>query len=137
MLILVIKSFTTPTDPVAPLKFTIYNPHFLVFYTLVSGAAVARSYSYFVVTPDKGWLISPTTEKAFAAIDMLLCVIIWIVSATSPGELDHRELSDIDNGEDGILVLHDGRVVRNVSWVWMHNSIEAYTHTNVGSDLKP
>lgn len=115
MLILVIKSFTTPADPVSPSKFTLYNPHFLVFYTLASTSAIVRAFSYFVTNSDDDWIISATTEKSFAVVDLAICITVWLICATTPGELDQGELLDIDDAEDGILVLHDGRVVRSVS----------------------
>lgn len=34
---------------------------------------------------------------------------------TSPSELDRGELVDFEDDDDGVLVLFDGRVVRNVS----------------------
>ncbi|KAJ8657898.1 hypothetical protein O0I10_006426 [Lichtheimia ornata] len=113
MLILVIKSFTTPADPVSPSKFTLYNPHFLVFYTLASTSAIVRAFSYFVTNSDDDWIISATTEKSFAVVDLAICITVWLICATTPGELDQGELLDIDDAEDGILVLHDGRVVRS------------------------
>lgn len=114
MLILVIKSFTTPADPVSPSKFTLYNPHFLIFYTLASSSAIVRAFSYFITGSDANWATSSTIEKTFAAIDLMICITIWLVSVTTPGELDQGELLDIDGDDGGILVLHDGRVVRSV-----------------------
>ncbi|ORZ00940.1 ABC transporter type 1, transmembrane domain-containing protein [Syncephalastrum racemosum] len=113
MLILVIKSFTTPADPVSPSKFTLYNPHFLIFYTLASSSAIVRAFSYFITGSDANWATSSTIEKSFAAIDLVICITIWLVSVTTPGELDQGELLDIDGDDGGILVLHDGRVVRS------------------------
>lgn len=64
---------------------------------------------------DSKWFISSAIEKTFAGIDLGLCFILWIVIITSPSELDQGELIDFEDDEDGVLVLHDGRVVRNVS----------------------
>ncbi|KAG2215849.1 hypothetical protein INT45_004424, partial [Circinella minor] len=113
MLILVIKSFTTPADPVSPARFTLYNPHYLVFYTLASVSAIVRCFSYFITNIHDNWIISSTTEKSFAAVDLIICLSVWILCATTPGELDQGELLDIDDADEGILVLHDGRVVRS------------------------
>ncbi|KAI9321346.1 ABC transporter type 1, transmembrane domain-containing protein [Dichotomocladium elegans] len=113
MLILVLKSFSTPADPVSPMKFTLYNPHFLTFYTLACISANVRCFSYFFTDSDDNWVISAATEKSFAVVDLVICVVVWFVCATTPGELDQGELLDIDDAEDGILVLHDGRVVRS------------------------
>ncbi|KAI9244357.1 ABC transporter type 1, transmembrane domain-containing protein [Phascolomyces articulosus] len=113
MLILVIKSFTTPADPVSPAKFTLYNPHYLIFYTLASLSAIVRTFSYFITNLDDNWIISSTTEKSFAIVDLVICLAVWMLCATTPGELDQGELLDIDDADEGILVLHDGRVVRS------------------------
>ena len=115
MLTLVIKSFTTPADPVSPARFTLYNPHYLVFYTLASVSAIVRCFSYFITNIHDNWIISSTTERSFAAVDLIICLAVWILCATTPGELDQGELLDIDDADEGILVLHDGRVVRSVS----------------------
>lgn len=64
---------------------------------------------------DNNWSISPTIEKSFALIDLSLCFVLWYVISTSPTELDQGELADFEDDDDGVLVLHDGRVVRNVS----------------------
>lgn len=114
MLILLIKSFTTPTDPVAPSRFTLYNPHFLMFYMLSCISASVRCFSYFFTASE--WVTSPATEKSFAVIDLLISIIIFFISATTPNELNQGELLDIDDPDEGIMVLHDGRVVRNVSY---------------------
>ncbi|KAI8379618.1 uncharacterized protein BYT42DRAFT_333425 [Radiomyces spectabilis] len=139
VLVLVIKSFTTPADPVILSKLTVYNPHFLVFYSLALLSAVARIFSYFVIGSQTEWLTSSTIEKSFAIIDLVICIILWFVSATTPTELDPRELMDFEDDDSGVLVLHDGRTVRNgrilsmeatasplstVTFSWMNDLLE-------------
>lgn len=74
-----------------------------------------RLFDYYF-TVDNNWFISSAIEKSFACIDLALCFILWIVIITSPSELDQGELVDFDDDDDGVLVLHDGRVVRNVTY---------------------
>ncbi|CAO3621386.1 unnamed protein product [Mucor hiemalis] len=112
VLILVIKSFTTPANPVDPSKFTRYSHHFLVFYSIILISAIIRFFDYFF-TNEKNWFISSAIEKSFACIDLGLCFILWSVVVTSPSELDRGELVDFEDDDDGVLVLFDGRVVRN------------------------
>ncbi|KAI7874792.1 uncharacterized protein EV154DRAFT_430271 [Mucor mucedo] len=107
VLILVIKSFTTPTNPIDPSKFTRYSHHFLVFYTITFISALIRCFDYYFTNQ------SLAIDKSFASIDLILCFILWIVIITSPSELDQGELVDFEDDDDGVLVLHDGRVVRN------------------------
>lgn len=108
MLVLVIKSFTTPTNPIDPSKFTRYSHHFLVFYTITFISALIRCFDYYFTNQ------SLAIDKSFATIDLILCFILWIVIITSPSELDQGELVDFEDDDDGVLVLNDGRVVRNV-----------------------
>lgn len=100
-------------NPIDPSKFTRYTYHFLIFYSLVFLSAIIRVVDYFFT--DNNWSISPTIEKSFALIDLSLCFVLWYVISTSPTELDQGELADFEDDDDGVLVLHDGRVVRNVS----------------------
>ncbi|KAI8978492.1 ABC transporter type 1, transmembrane domain-containing protein [Pilobolus umbonatus] len=111
ILILVIKSFTTPADPLDPSKFTRYSYHFLIFYSVTLISAIVRVFDYFFTLNN--WFISSTLEKSFASIDLCLCFGLWFVTITSPSELDQGELVDFEEDDDGVLVLHDGRVVRN------------------------
>jgi hypothetical protein len=74
---------------------------------------MVRAFDYFLT--DNQWLISSAIEKSFALIDLVLTFILWFVTATCPSELDQGELLDFDDEDDGVLVLHDGNVVRNVS----------------------
>ncbi|KAI8647165.1 ABC transporter type 1, transmembrane domain-containing protein [Parasitella parasitica] len=111
VLALVIKSFTTPANPVDPSKFTRYSHHFLLFYALFFVSALIRVFDYFFT--DNNWFISSGIEKSFSLIDLCLCFILWFVVVTSPTELDQGELVDFDDDDHGVLVLHDGRVVRN------------------------
>ncbi|KAI8367772.1 ABC transporter type 1, transmembrane domain-containing protein [Blakeslea trispora] len=111
ILILVIKSFTTPENPLDSSKFTRYSYHFLTFYSLISLSAIMRVCDYFLT--NNNWYISPSIEQSFAVIDVILCTLLWYVMMTSPTELDQAELVDFDEDEDGVLVLLDGRVVRN------------------------
>ncbi|KAL9548576.1 hypothetical protein MBANPS3_005610 [Mucor bainieri] len=113
VLALVIKSFTTPANPTDPSKFTRYSHHFLVFYALFFVSAVVRAFDY-LLTDKHNWFISSGIEKTFSLIDLCLCCVLWSVVVTSPAELDHGELLDVDDDDDDrVLVLHDGRVVRN------------------------
>ncbi|KAI9031832.1 ABC transporter type 1, transmembrane domain-containing protein [Phycomyces nitens] len=112
ILILVIRSFTTPTDPVAPSKFTLYNPHFLTFYSFALFSAIVRIFAHFGTLLNSGDMASGI-EKGFSLVDCFICLAIWLVSATTPSELDQGELLDFDDDDDGVLVLNDGRVVRN------------------------
>ncbi|GAA5816352.1 hypothetical protein MFLAVUS_009880 [Mucor flavus] len=114
ILILVIKSFTTPANPIDPSKFTRYSHHFLTFYSITFISAMIRFFDYYF-TVDNNWFISSAIEKSFACIDLALCFILWIVIITSPSELDQGELVDFDDDDDGVLVLHDGRVGRILS----------------------
>ncbi|KAF7724816.1 hypothetical protein EC973_000701 [Apophysomyces ossiformis] len=76
-------------------------------------SAVIRCFSYFITASKDSWPTSSTIEKAFAIVDLAICLALWAVSATTPTELDQGELVDFDDEDDGVLVLHDGRVVRN------------------------
>ncbi|KAI7862297.1 ABC transporter type 1, transmembrane domain-containing protein [Spinellus fusiger] len=113
ILILVIKSFTTPSDPVSPSKFTLYNPHFLVFYSFALISASLRLIAHFGSLLEKAALFTAGIEKEFSVIDFAICLTLWYVSATTPSELNHGELLDMDEDEDGVLVLDDGHIVRN------------------------
>ncbi|CEP19654.1 hypothetical protein [Parasitella parasitica] len=104
-------SFTTPANPVDPSKFTRYSHHFLLFYALFFVSALIRVFDYLFT--DNNWFISSGIEKTFSLIDLSLCFILWFVVITSPTELDQGELVDFDDDDHGVLVLHDGRVVRN------------------------
>ncbi|KAI8345314.1 hypothetical protein EDC96DRAFT_486829 [Choanephora cucurbitarum] len=111
ILILVIKSFTTPENPLDSSKFTRYSYHFVIFYSLILVSAIIRVGDYFLTSNN--WYISSSIEQSFALIDVVLCTLLWYVIMTSPTELDQAELVDFDDDEDGVLVLFDGRVVRN------------------------
>lgn len=78
--------------------------------TLLS--TVLRGFDYFLT--DNNWFISSSIEKSFACIDFGLCFILWIIIITAPSELDQRELVDFEDNDDNVLVLQDGRVIRNV-----------------------
>lgn len=94
-----------------PSKFTRYSHHFLLFYALFFVSALIRVFDYFFT--DNNWFISSGIEKSFSLIDLCLCFTLWFVVITSPTELDQGELVDFEDDDDGVLVLHDGRVVRN------------------------
>ncbi|KAI9486629.1 MAG: ABC transporter type 1, transmembrane domain-containing protein [Benjaminiella poitrasii] len=111
ILILVIKSFTMPANPLDPSSFTKYSQHFLVFYSLIFVSALVRAFDYFLTNNDR--FIPSAVEKSFAFIDLVLCLILWVVIVTSPTEIDHGELAELEDDDHGVLVLHDGRVVRN------------------------
>ncbi|KAI8341301.1 ABC transporter type 1, transmembrane domain-containing protein [Chlamydoabsidia padenii] len=113
ILVLVIRSFTTPSDSLSPSKFTLYNYHFLLFYSLAITSSFLRCFSYFVISHDDHWLTSWTIEISFAVTNLAINLILWTASATAPSELDQGELLDFDDTDDGVMVLHDGRVVRN------------------------
>lgn len=105
-----IKSFTTPSNPIDPTKFTKYSHHFLTFYSITLLSALLRCFDYFF-TVEKNWFISSSIEKSFACIDLILCLGLWIVIITSPEELDAQEYIEIE--DETVMVLPDGRVVRN------------------------
>ncbi|KAL0088903.1 ABC transporter type 1, transmembrane domain-containing protein [Phycomyces blakesleeanus] len=113
ILILVIRSFTTPADPVAPSKFTLYNPHFLTFYSFALISAIVRIFAHFGTLLNSRDGVPSGVEKGFSLVDCFICLAIWLVSATTPSELDQGELLDFDDDDDGVMVLNDGRVVRN------------------------
>ncbi|CAO3590539.1 unnamed protein product [Absidia cylindrospora] len=113
ILMLVLRSFTTPSDPLSPSKFTLYNYHFLLFYTLAIISSFLRCFSYLVISHGDHWLTSWTIEISFAVTNLTINLILWTASATAPSELDQGELLDFDDTDDGVMVLHDGRVVRN------------------------
>ncbi|KAG1520063.1 hypothetical protein G6F52_008021 [Rhizopus delemar] len=104
VLLLVIKSFTV-------FKFTRYSNHLLVFYSMTLLSTVLRGFDYFLT--DNNWFISSSIEKSFACIDFGLCFILWMIIITAPSELDQRELVDFEDNDDNVLVLQDGRVIRN------------------------
>ncbi|KAI8089911.1 uncharacterized protein BX664DRAFT_365696 [Halteromyces radiatus] len=113
ILILVLKSFTTPSDPLSPSKFTLYNYHFLLFFSMAIISSFLRCFSYFVITHGDHWVTSWTIETSFAVTNLVINLILWATSATAPSELDQGELLDFDDTDDGVMVLLDGRVVRN------------------------
>lgn len=82
-----------------------------MFYSLTFISALIRCFDYYFTNQTLA------IDKSFALIDLLLCFILWIVIITSPSELDQGELVDFEDDDDGVLVLHDGRVVRNVRLV--------------------
>ena len=86
----------------------------MIFYSLILVSAFIRVGDYFLTSNN--WYISSSIEQSFALIDVVLCTLLWYVIMTSPTELDQAELVDFDDDEDGVLVLFDGRVVRNVSF---------------------
>ncbi|CAO3611821.1 unnamed protein product [Cunninghamella echinulata] len=112
IIILILKSFTTPTDPVSPSKFSLYNPHFLIFYTIFVVSAILRCFSDFILSNNGTWT-SLTIESTFALVNLCTNWILWMISATTSTELNQGELLDFDDTDVGVMVLHDGRVVRN------------------------
>ncbi|KAI7898810.1 uncharacterized protein BX663DRAFT_442359 [Cokeromyces recurvatus] len=111
ILILIIKTFTAPENPLDPSTFTKYSYHFLVFYSLIFVSAIVRAFDCYLTnsySPD-----SFTVEKLFTFVDLLLCFILWFIIISSPSEIDHRELVDFEDDDHSVLVLYDGRVVRN------------------------
>ncbi|RCI04069.1 hypothetical protein CU098_000751, partial [Rhizopus stolonifer] len=113
ILLLIIKSFTTPRNPLDSSRFTRYSWHFMLFYLLVFVSSVVRMFDYFL-TPNN-WFISATIEKSFASVDVCLCFILVYVVMTSPTELDQAELMNFEDEDEGVLVLSDGGVGRMLS----------------------
>lgn len=54
-------------------------------------------------------------DSSFGLVNLCTNLILWTISATTPTELNQGELLDFDDTDVGVMVLHDGRVVRNVS----------------------
>lgn len=112
ILALIIKSFSVPIHPAEPSRFTKYKYHILIFYTLLFVSAITRVLDYYFT--DNKWLISSAIEKAFSVYDLALCFTLWTVILTSPSELNPRELLDYQDDDDSVLILHDGKIIRNV-----------------------
>jgi hypothetical protein len=120
-----------------PSKFTRYSHHFLIFYSTIFVSAIIRCFDYFL-TDQKSWFISSTIEKSFACIDLTLCFILWIIIVTSPSELNQGELIDFEDDDDGVLVLFDGRVVRNVvkRLIYLYMHVTYHYYYNLGPYFK-
>lgn len=98
-----------------------------MFYSLEFISAIVRILDYYFT--DNTWFISSSIEKSFSIVDLILSFVSWFVIVTSPSELDQGELVDFEDDDDGVLVLHDGRVVRNVSKIQITNEPQL-THKN-------
>ncbi|KAG1469917.1 hypothetical protein G6F56_002980 [Rhizopus delemar] len=69
-----------------------------------------------------------------------------MITITAPSELDHRELVDFEDNDDNVLVLQDGRVIRNgrmlslestasplssISFSWMNSLLKSAFSSNI------
>lgn len=109
---MVTKLFIISSNPVAPSKFTLYNPHLLSFYTITSLASVIRIRSLTLgSTPVPGTAL----EILLAALSTCICFALFFVSVTTPREIEREELLDLDDSDGSVMILKDGRVLRNVS----------------------
>ncbi|KAI9251586.1 hypothetical protein BY458DRAFT_444186 [Sporodiniella umbellata] len=137
ILLLVIKSFT-------PFNFKRYSNHFLFFYSTLLVSALVRGFDYFV--SKNNWSISSSIEKTFACIDLGLCFILWMITITARSELDPRELVDLEDSDDNVLVLQDGSVIRNgrmlsleataslisaISFSWMNSLLKSTFNSTI------
>lgn len=111
---MVIKLFMISSNPVAPSKVTLYNPHLLVFYTIALLGSVIRLRSN-VLNSDNDNSAENTLEILTSALSTCICTALFLVSATTPREIDREELLDIDDSDGSVMILKDGRVLRNVS----------------------
>ncbi|KAM3589807.1 hypothetical protein VKS41_000661 [Umbelopsis sp. WA50703] len=112
VLVMVIKLFMISSNPVAPSKVTLYNPHLLLFYTVALLASVIRLRSNLLHSDNDG-SAKNTLEILTSALSTCICFALFLVSATTPREIDREELLDIDDSDGSVMILKDGRVLRN------------------------
>jgi hypothetical protein len=54
-------------------------------------------------------------EILLAALSTCICFALFFVSVTTPREIEREELLDLDDSDGSVMILKDGRVLRNVS----------------------
>jgi hypothetical protein len=128
---MVTKLFMISSNPVAPSKVTLYNPHLLLFYTISLLASVISLRSH-ILEIDTNPTTGTTIETLLAVLSTCICTALFLISATTPREIDREELLDIDDSDGSVMILKDGRVLRNVSITQVRKSFfDLYTLTPV------
>ncbi|CAO3660699.1 unnamed protein product [Umbelopsis vinacea] len=112
VLVMVTKLFMISSNPVAPSKVTLYNPHLLLFYTISLLASVISLRSH-ILEIDTNPTTGTTIETLLAVLSTCICTALFLISATTPREIDREELLDIDDSDGSVMILKDGRVLRN------------------------
>ncbi|ORX62311.1 hypothetical protein DM01DRAFT_1315750 [Hesseltinella vesiculosa] len=114
LLILIIQSFTRSHHPLSPSRFTIYNPHFLCFYTFYLATGIMDCSLDLVTMATASSACSFWNMQTIVDFANVGCTLIsWQASITAPAELSPRELLDVEDVDESVMVLHDGQVVRS------------------------